>query len=66
MALVEKRQNLAELCGHCYGTGKLPLDCGKLPSRDGKLPSRDYRIVHNFERRYYSSPFLSLALDSRL
>ena len=66
MALVEKRQNLAELCGHCYGTSKLPLDCGKLPSYNGKLPLHNQRIVYNFKRRRYSSSFLSLALDSYL
>ena len=26
----------------------------------------DYKIVYNSERCFYSSPFLSLALDSRL
>ena len=31
-----------------------------------KLPSRDQRIVHNFERCFRSSPFISLALDPHL
>ena len=31
------QQNLAELCGYCYGTSKLPLDYGKLPLRNSKV-----------------------------
>ena len=34
--------------------------------RRSHVSSRDSRIASNVERRYCSSPFLSLALDSRL
>jgi len=49
---------------------KLLLDCRQiaisLPLRNSKVRLRNRRILYNFKRYIYSSPFLSLALDSRL